>query len=123
MDFIKRWVIFHWNHLIKKIICFAYKLIKNIPHPYNTKAHSQSFIIKKKGKSVKQSYEITYQPETFDTVDIESFITEHAKTSYNLSKTIRQAKNVGSNSSLYSDRTKVNFVWAKKNFKRTKRWI
>ena len=66
---------------------------------------------------------ITYQPETFDTVDIESFIKEHAKTSYKLSKTIRQAKNLDSNSSLYSDRTKVNFVWAKKNLKRTKQWI
>ena len=92
MDFIKRWVVFHLNPLIKKINCFAYKSIKNIPHPCNAKGHSQSFIIKKKGKSVKQSDKITYQHEFFDTVDIESFITEHAKTSYKLSKTIRQDK-------------------------------
>ena len=39
----------------------------------------------------------------FDTVDIKSVIAEHPKTSHKLSKTIRQAEKVSSNSSLYSD--------------------
>ena len=39
-------------------------------------------------------------------VDIKSVITKRPKTSHKLSKTIRQAEKVGSNSSLYSD-TKI----------------
>ena len=50
-----------------------YKLIKNIPHLCNAKEHSQSFIIKKNGKSIKESLKITDQPQTFDTVDVKSF--------------------------------------------------
>ena len=45
---------------------------------------------------------ITYHPKTFENpniVDIKSVITKHQKTSHKLSKTIRQAKKVGSNSS------------------------
>ena len=53
---------------------------------------------------------IAYQPKTFDTVDIKSTITEHPKTSHKLSKTIREAKKVGSlsftNSPLYCDTKK-----------------
>ena len=40
-------------------------------------------------------------------VDIKSVITEHQKTSHKLSKTIREAEKVGSNSSLHSDTKKV----------------
>ena len=47
---------------------------------------------------------ITYQPKTFDFVDIKSVITEHPKTSQKLFKTIGKGEKVGSNSSLYSDR-------------------
>ena len=58
-------------------------------------------------KSVKQSEIITYQPKTFDIVNIKSVITEHPKTSHNLSKTTRKGEKVGSNISLYSDTKKV----------------
>ena len=67
-------------------------------------------------KSVKQSEIITYQPKTFDIVNIKSVITEHPKTSHNLSKTIRKGEKVGSNSSLYSDTKKV------KKCKNSKTW-
>ena len=40
-------------------------------------------------------------------VDVKSVITVHPKASHKLSKTIRQAEKVGSNSSLYSDTKKV----------------
>ena len=79
----------------------ANKLIEKIPHPRKAKEHYQSFIRKKNTKSVKQSQIITYQPKTFDKaniVDIKSVITKHSKTSHKLSKAIRQAENVGSNS-------------------------
>ena len=49
---------------------------------------------------------ITYQPKNFENpniVDIKSVITESLKTLHKLSKTIRQAEKIGSNSSLYSD--------------------
>ena len=85
----------------------ANKLIKNILDPCNAKEHYQSFIIKKNRKSVKQSEIITYQSKAFNIVDIKSVITEHPETSQKLSKTIRQAEKVGSNSSLYSDIKKV----------------
>ena len=52
---------------------------------------------------------IIYQPKTFDNlsnVDIKSIITEHRKTSFKLSKTIRKAKHLGSNSPLYIDTKK-----------------
>ena len=80
--------------------------------PCNSKKHYQSFIRKNNRKSVKQSEIVTYQPKAFEnpnTVDIKSIITEHAKISHKLSKTIRQAEKVGSNSSLYSDTKKVKF--------------
>ena len=81
----------------------ASKLLEKVPAPLNAKEHYESFLRKKNRKSVKQSQTITYQPTTFVTVDIKSAITEHPKTSHNLSKTIRQAEKVSSNSSLYCD--------------------
>ena len=65
---------------------------------------------KKNTKLIKQAEIITYQPKTFENpniVDITSIITEHPKTSHKLSKTIRQAEKVGSNSSLDSNAKKV----------------
>ena len=85
----------------------ANKLIKN---PRNPKEHYQSFIRKKNRKSVKQSEIITYQPKTFDTVEIKSIIAEHPKTSHKLSKTIRQAEKRGFNIPFYSDTKKVKNV-------------
>ena len=124
MDFIKRWFIFQWNALIIKIYYFSNKLIKNIPDPCNGKEDYQSFIIKKNKKSGKQSDKNTYQPETFDTVDIKSFTTKHANTSHKLSRTIRQAQKLDSNRSLYSGRKKVNFFERKKfNKNKTGTWI
>ena len=90
------------------MLSLATKLTANIPDPRNAKVHYQSFIRKKNAKSVKQSKLITYQLKTFENpnIDIKPVITEHPKTSHKLSKTIRQAEKVGSNSSLYSDTKK-----------------
>ena len=98
----------------------ANELIKNIPDPRNAKKHYQSFIIKKNRKSVKQSEIVVYQPKIFDIVDVKPVITEHPKTSHKLSKTIRQAEKVGSNSSLYSDPKKMK-IFECKNYKNKKR--
>ena len=95
------------KRLKKNSLLLANKLIKNILDPCNAKEHYQSFIIKKNRKSVKQSEIITYQSKAFNIVDIKSVITEHPETSQKLSKTIRQAEKVGSNSSLYCDIKKV----------------
>ena len=92
----------------KNLLFLPKKLIEKIPDACNAKKHYQSFLRKKKRKSVIQSEIITYQPKTFNTVDTKSVITENQKTSYDLSKTIRQAEKVGSYSSLYSD-TRVKF--------------
>ena len=72
----------------------ANKSVEKVPDARNAKEHYQSFIRKKNRKSVKQSEIITYQPKTFDTVEIKSIIAEHPKTSHKLSKTIRQAEKV-----------------------------
>ena len=84
------------------------KLIEKLPDPRNAKEYYESFLRKKNRKSVRQSEIITYNPKPFDIVDTKSDITEHPKTSHKLSKTIRQAENVSSSSSLYSDTKKVN---------------
>ena len=63
-------------------------------------------MIKKNRRQEKQSEIITYQPKTFDIVDIKSIITEYQETSHKLSKIIRQVDNIGSNSSLYKDTEK-----------------
>ena len=91
----------------KDLLSLANKLIESIPDPCNVKEHYQSFIRQKNRKSVKQSEIITYQLKTFEIVDIKPIVTEHPKTSHKLSKTIRQAVKVRSNSSLYSDTEKV----------------
>ena len=53
---------------------------------------------------MKPSEIISYQSNTFDTVDIKSFTAEHPKNLHTLSKTIiRQTEKVGSISSLFSD--------------------
>ena len=89
----------------------ANKLIeKKILDPRNTKEQYQSFIRKKNTKSVKQWEIITYQPKTFDNLNIfyiKSVITAHPKTSYKIFRTIGQAEKVDCNSSLYSDTNKV----------------
>ena len=106
----------------KNLLLLAKKLIeKVIPDPCNTKKHNESFLRKKNMKSVKlKSDIIANQPKTFDTADIKSVIIEHPKTSYELSKTIRQAEKVGSNSSLYSKTKKSEKFLNEKNVKITK---
>ena len=94
----------------KDLLLLANKLIEKIPEPRNAKQHCQSFIRRKNRKSVKQSKIITYQPKTFPTpnpVYIKSVIAEYPKTSHKLSRTIRQAGKVGSNSFLYSNTKNV----------------
>ena len=63
----------------KDLLLLANKLIDKVPDSCNAKEHYESFLGKKTRKSVKQSDIITYQPNTFDTVDIKSDITEHKK--------------------------------------------
>ena len=89
---------------LKKIFNVACKQInRKIPDPCNAKEQYQSFIRKKNRKSVKQSKTFDYP----NIVDIKSVITDHTETSHKLSKTIRQAEKVDSNSTLYSDTKKV----------------
>ena len=76
---------------------------------------------KKPRKSVKQSEIITYQPKTFETVDIKPDITEHPKASHKLLKTIKKDGKVDSTSSLYSDIKKRQNFLNKKDIKITKR--
>ena len=90
----------------------ANKLIEKIPDPRNAKEHYQSFTRKKNTKSVKQSEIITSEKPNL--VDIKSVTTEHPKASHKLSKTIRQAKKVGSISPLCSDTKKVKIFQKKK---------
>ena len=86
---------------------------------------TQSIIYKKKNtKSLKQSNITAHQPKSFEKpniADIKSVITEHPKSLYKLSKTIRQAEKVGCNSSLYSDTKKIENFLKEKNVKNKKR--
>ena len=112
LDFLRKTAIIQWS-IRKKKFFFATKSIEKIPDRRNDKEHYQSFIRMKNTKSVKQLKIITQQPKTCENpniVDIKSVITEHPKTSHQLSKPIRQAEKVGSNSSLYSDIKKVKIL-------------
>ena len=85
----------------KDLLFLASKFTEKRPNSHNAKEHYQSFLWKKNRKSVKQSNVITYQPKTFENpniVDIKSVTTESPETLHKLSKTIRQAEKVGSNS-------------------------
>ena len=85
----------------KDLLFLASKFTEKIPNSHNAKEHYQSFLWKKNRKSVKQSNVITYQPKTLENpniVDIKSVTTERPETLHKLSKTIRQAEKVGSNS-------------------------
>ena len=108
----------------KDLLLLANKLIEKIPDPHNAKKHYQSFIRKKQQqKTSKTIRKFTYQPKTFEKpniVDIKSVITEHTETSHKLSKTIKQAEKVGSNSFLYSDTKKNEIFLNEKNVKVTK---
>ena len=88
-------------------------MIKQIPDPHNAKENYHQFI---RNKNIKSEI-VACQPKSFENpniADIKSVITEHWKTSHKLSKTIRQAKKVGSNRSLYSD-TKTSEKLLKQN--------
>ena len=101
----------------KDLLLLANKLIEKMPDSYNPKQHYQSFIRKTNTKPVKKLQIFTYQKKTFENsniVDIKPVITEHPKTLHKLSKTIRQAEKVGSNSFLYSD-TKKSKNFFKRN--------
>ena len=108
----------------KDLLLFAKTLIEKIPHPCNAKEHYQSFLRKKNSIPIKKSEVITYQPKTFENlniVDIKSVIIEHPKTSHKLSKTVRKAGKVGSNSSLNSDTKNSENILNEKHVKITKR--
>ena len=89
----------------KDLLLLANKLKEKVPDPHNAKQHYQLFVRRKSRKSVKPSKIKTF--ENPNLVDIKPIITEHPKASHKLSKTIRQAGKVGSNSSSYSDTRKV----------------
>ena len=90
----------------KDLLLLANKLIEEVPDPRNAKEIYESFLRKTNKKSIKQLQIITYQPKTFDMVDIKLVITEDPKTSHKLCKTIRQAEKISSNSTLYNDTIK-----------------
>ena len=98
------------------------RLSSSILDTRKAKEHYKSFIIKENRKPVKLSEIITYQPKILQNpniVDKKLIITGDPKTLNKLSKTIRQAKKAGSNSSFYSDaKTWKFFEW--KNIKITK---
>ena len=104
----------------KDLLLLANRLKEKVPDPRNAKEHYESFLRKKNRKPIKQSEIITYQPETLDTVDIKSVITEHPKASHKLCKTKIQAEKVSSKSSVYAKTKKVKIFWAKKIVKTTK---
>ena len=106
-----------FNKTFEKKIFLGKKLIKNVPDPRNAKEHYQSFIIKKNRKSVKK---IRKNYLSLTLLVKKSVITEHPKTSHKLSKTIRQAENIGPNSSLYKD-TKKSHLLNEINLKIAKR--
>ena len=106
-DFPKKAVINSIKRLNRKdLLVFADKLEK-VPDPRHAKEHYESFLRRKNRKSVKQAEIITYQPKTFDIVDIKSVIIEHPKSLHKLSKIIKKGKKVSCNSSLYSDTKNV----------------
>ena len=78
----------------------------------NTINHSQK-------RKTQNQLLINQKCENPNLVDIKSIIKEHPKTLHKLSKTIRQAKKVGSNNPLYSDTKFLN----EKTVKITKRAI
>ena len=104
----------YFNETLEKkdLLLLGIKLIEKIPDPCNAKEHYQSFIKKKNKKKhheISKTIRNNYLSKTFENpniVNIKSVITEHPKTSHELSKTITQAEKVGSNSSLNSDTKK-----------------
>ena len=60
--------------------------------PHNAKEHYQSFIRKKNTKSLKTIKNNYLSTKNLNIVEIKLVIIEHPKTSYKLSKTIRQAR-------------------------------
>ena len=54
----------------KDLLLLGNKLIEKITDSRNSKEHYQSFIRKKSKKSVRQSKIITYQPKTFENLNI-----------------------------------------------------
>ena len=84
IEFYKENSYYSMKHLKKKDLLLLAKKFKKKTDPCNGKEHYQLFLWKKNRKSLKQSKIITYQPRSFENpkiVDIESFITEHPKTS------------------------------------------
>ena len=92
----------------------ANKSTEKTLHPHNAKEHYQSFIRKQNKTSVNQLKIITYQPKTFENLNVfdKSVITEHPKTFHKLLKTVKgqteKVSQVGSNSCLYSDTKNKN---------------
>ena len=62
--------------------------MEEVPDPRNAKQHFDSFLRKKKRKSVKQSEIITYQPKNFQNPNIvymKSVITKQPETAHKFS--------------------------------------
>ena len=92
IGFSKESTYYSMKRLKRNNLLFANKLIEKVPDRGNAKEYYELCLKKKNRKRVKQSEIINYQPKTFDTVDIQSVITENPKNSHKSSKTIKQAE-------------------------------
>ena len=117
LDFLKKTVIIQWNIRKEDLQLFV----------TNAKEHSQSFVRKKKTKSVKQSKINTNRPKIIKNTNICWCEVGYYKTSKNIAYIFQGYKagwknsQVRSNSSLYDDSKKENISRKKKNEKTTKR--
>ena len=99
------------NKLIEKYLILV--MLKNTINHLSEKTHKIS-------KTIRNNYLSTKTFENPNNVDIKSIITEHLKTSHKLSKTIKQAEKVGSNSSSYILMQKKKKVFKRKKCKNNK---
>ena len=104
MHFLRKTIIIQWNAWKRKVFvyyCFIYllllanKLIEEKTWSLQCEGTLSLVYKKKKTNSVRQSKTITYQPRTFQNLniaDVKLINTERPQTSYKLSKSIRQIK-------------------------------
>ena len=110
LNLLKKEDVIQWSVWKKDLLLLARELTEKIPDPRNAKEHWHSFINTEKhkiSKTIRNNY--LSLPKTFENpniFDIKQVITEHPETPHKLSKIIRCAEKVGSNSSLYSDTKK-----------------
>ena len=110
LDFLKKTVIIQWNIRKKDLQLFV----------TNAKEHSQSFVRKKKTRSVKQSKINTNRPKKIENINICWFQVGYYKTSKKIAYIFQGYKagwknsQVRSNNSLYDDSKKAKISRTKK---------